>query len=133
MRTGGLTGTPVVLSGTIAAGGTFVVCHSSIDAVAASRCDITISTISHNGDDAYDLVCGGVVLDTFGRIGEDPGTEWTGGGLSTVDHVLQRRCTVTMGDTVGGDVFDPSVEWTGGPWTTPTTSLAGLGNRAECP
>ncbi|MEZ4337156.1 MAG: lamin tail domain-containing protein [Sandaracinaceae bacterium] len=117
---------------TLAAGDVFVVCNGSLEG-AATLCDDTSSVINHNGDDAYDLFCAGMVVDTFGQIGTDPGTEWSGGGLSTLDYVLQRACTVTSGDMDGSDAFDPSVQWTGTAWVDAATSLGGLGNRAECP
>ncbi|MCZ7679451.1 MAG: lamin tail domain-containing protein [Sandaracinaceae bacterium] len=96
--------TPIALSGTLAAGDVFVVCHGSLEG-AATLCDATTATLSHNGNDAYDLFCDGATLDTFGQIGVDPGTAWTGGGLSTFDYVLRRRCTVTAGDANGSDAF----------------------------
>ena len=89
--------------------------------------------MNHNGDDAYDLFCGGMVVDTFGQIGTDPGTEWSGGGLSTLDYVLTRQCSVMTGDMNGSDAFDPSTQWMGAAWVDAATSLGGLGNRSECP
>lgn len=129
---GATTTTNFALTGTLAAGDVLVICNGGLD-MAATRCDLTTTVINHNGDDAYDLECDGTVVDTFGRIGEDPGTEWSGGGLTTLDHVLTRQCSVTTGDVDGSDAFDPSVEWTGAAWSSPTASLAGLGNRSECP
>lgn len=120
------------LTGTLAVGDVHVICNGSLEG-AATRCDELSGAINHNGDDAYALVCDGVTHDTFGQIGFDPGTEWTGGGLSTFDYVLRRECSVMMGDTVGSDAFDPSVEWTGEAWVDAATSLTGLGNRSECP
>lgn len=119
------------MTGMLAGGDVHVVCHGSIDPLA--MCDETSGTINHNGDDAYDLFCAGMVVDTFGQIGFRPATEWTGGGLGTQDYVLTRVCTVTTGDTDGSDVFDPSDEWTGAAWVDAATSLGGLGNRTECP
>ncbi len=121
-----------MLMGTLAPGEQFVICNGGTD-MAATRCDQVSSAINHNGDDAYELQCAGVTVDTFGRIGEDPGTRWTGGGLGTEDFVLTRQCGITRGDDMGTDAFDPSVEWTGAAWVDAATSLAGLGNRAECP
>lgn len=128
------TTTPAIhtLTGMLAPGDVLVVCEGRLEG-AATLCDVTTSFISHNGDDAYDLECEGMIVDTFGRIGEDPGSAWTGGGLSTLDHVLTRRCSVTAGDVDGSDAFDPSVEWQGGPWVSGAASLGGLGNRSECP
>ncbi len=118
------------LSGTLAGGAVHVVC-GGIDMAAA--CDEMSGVINHNGDDAYDLFCAGMVVDTFGQIGVDPGDAWMGGGLGTQDFVLTRICSTTTGDTNGSDAFDPSTEWTGTAWSTAAASLTGLGNRDECP
>ncbi|MGE0790992.1 MAG: thrombospondin type 3 repeat-containing protein [Sandaracinaceae bacterium] len=121
-----------ITSGTmLAPGAVWTLCNGSIEA--GGVCNQTSGTINHNGNDAYDLFCSGMVVDTFGRTDMDPGTAWTGGGLSTMDYVLQRRCTVAGGDVIGNDAFDPSVEWMGTAWAAAPGSLAGLGNRSECP
>lgn len=55
------------------------------------------SAINFNGDDAlvYKISTTSFV-DIFGRIGNDPGTEWTGdGGYSTVNKTLVRKATVS--------------------------------------
>ncbi|MCB9593187.1 MAG: thrombospondin type 3 repeat-containing protein [Sandaracinaceae bacterium] len=119
-------------SGTLAAGDVFVLCNGALEG-ADTLCDDTSSVVNHNGDDAYDLFCGGMVVDTFGQIGTDPGTEWSGGGLSTLDYVLTRQCSVMTGDMNGSDAFDPSTQWMGAAWVDAATSLGGLGNRSECP
>lgn len=121
------------LSGTLAPGAQFVLCNAGTDS-AETRCDATSATVNHNGDDAYDLVCLGETVDTFGRIGERPTSPpfWRGGGYDTQDFVLRRRCEVSAGDLDGADPFDPSVEWEGEAWQTPAISLAGLGHRDEC-
>jgi hypothetical protein len=120
------------LTGTLEPGAQFVICNSGTD-MAASRCNVTSATINHNGDDAFELVCSGVTVDRIGRIGEDPGTAWTGGGLSTLDFVLTRRCDVMTGDTNRTGPFNVALEWEGTRWVDAATSLAGLRNRAECP
>lgn len=126
-------GTTIPLMGTIAAnGGVWTICNS-LAMVGSGRCDVMNGFINHNGDDAYELECNFMVLDTFGQIGTDPGTEWSGGGLGTQDYVLQRNCTVMAGDTNGADAFDPSAQWTGMAYSNPTASHTGLGNRTECP
>lgn len=94
----------------IPANDVLVVCARSIAGVS---CDQNSGTISHNGNDAYDLFCDGSVVDTFGRIGQDPGEAWGTAPTSTQDSVLRRRCTVTMGDSNGSDAFDPATEWEG--------------------
>ena len=90
--------------------------YTNIDPGAS--CDETTAALNINGDDAVELVCAGQRFDVFGRIGEDPGFGWIGGGLSTQDQTLRRKCSVTMGDVDGSNPFDPSVEWDGFPTDT---------------
>lgn len=121
---GASTFTAIPLTGSLAAGETQVLCHNMI--TDTSRCDVMTGNVNHNGNDAYDLVCDGMLIDSFGQIGTDPGMAgWTGGGLSTTDRTLRRKCTVTEGDTTPGDAFDPSVEYDGSPINT----FDGLGSR----
>ncbi|MEM9070168.1 MAG: lamin tail domain-containing protein [Myxococcota bacterium] len=108
---GATTFTDIALSGTLAADETYVICSSGANDTLLALCDQTSGSISHNGDDAYELACDGEVIDSFGRVGEDPGDAWTGGGVSTQNQTLRRQCTVTEGDTTSNDEFDPSVEW----------------------
>jgi hypothetical protein len=123
---GTTTPTSIALSGTLAAGSTYVICNPLISDT--SSCDLTSAILNHNGDDAYDLFCDGAVLDTFGQIGVDPGAEWAGSGVSTLNQTLRRKCAVTAGDTNGTDVFDPSVEYDG----VAVDDFTGLGTRG-CP
>ncbi len=64
-----------------------------------------------DGNDAIALVCPGWLIDVIGQIGQNPGTAWSGGGVSTANQTLRRKCTVTVGDSNGNDAFDPSLEW----------------------
>ncbi len=129
---GGTTPTNITLSGSLAPGAELTLCNSSI-VVGSGRCDILNGAVNHNGDDAYELECSGTLVDSFGQVGFDPGTEWTGGGLGTADFVLRRACAVMTGDRMSMDVFDPSVGWMGMAYADPAASHAGLGSRAECP
>jgi hypothetical protein len=109
----------VALSGSLAAGEVFVICNASSNALILAQCDLQNSaTANFNGDDAVELVCGGVTLDVIGQIGFDPGTEWVNGGVSTLNQSLVRKCGITTGDTVRNDAFDPSVEWNSFPQDT---------------
>jgi len=121
-----------MLVGTVLPGDVYVVCNGGIS-MPSVRCDQTTGTVNHNGDDAYELVCGGMVVDSFGRVGERPTGGWSGGGFTTQDHVLTRNCGVAGGDPNSSDAFDPSAEWSGTPFVDESTSLTGLGNRDECP
>ena len=107
----------------LAGGDVLVIATNQADDTLAGLADITSATINHNGDDAYVLRNAAGVVDSFGRVGEDPGSAWTGGGLSTANRTLRRKDSVTSGDTVIDDAFDPSVEWVG----FPSDTLDGLG------
>ncbi|MFP5359695.1 MAG: lamin tail domain-containing protein [Actinomycetes bacterium] len=96
------------LVGTLAAGDVHVVANASAGTTLAALADQTGSAVNFNGDDALILRHGETVIDSFGLVGVDPGTEWTGGGA---DDTLRRKATVCEGDTVTSDAFDVAVEW----------------------
>ena len=107
----------------LAAGETWVLCNSQFQEpqISDGTCQHSTTSLNHNGNDALELVCGGVTADVFGTIGDDPGGNgWTGGepAISSKDMTLRRLCTVTAGDTDGADAFDPSEEWEGFPKDT---------------
>lgn len=98
----------------LAPGEVFLVCPANQNPITVTLggvCDQSVD-LSFNGDDAIELLCNGVTEDVIGRIGEDPGSAWSNGGVSTQNSVLRRNCSVTMGDDDGSDAFDPSLEWT---------------------
>jgi uncharacterized protein len=65
-----------------------------------------------NGDDAIVLRRDdGVVMDSIGQVGTDPGSAWNTGGVSTQDKSLCRKASVLSGDVDTSDAFDPSLEW----------------------
>jgi predicted extracellular nuclease len=117
------------LSGTLAAGGTYVLCNSGIvEPARTERCNVFANgVINFNGDDALTLEREGAVVDQFGQVGFDPGSAWTGGGLSTVDRTLRRKAGVTQGSVPPGapGVWDLAAEWDG----FPNNTLDGLGTR----
>ncbi len=96
-------------SASLTAGQTFVICHTQW--ALSYTCDQK-GNLVFNGNDALKLVCSGSTQDVFGKVGEDPGAAWTGGGVTTVDVTLRRKCATTAGDTNDADAFDPSVQWT---------------------
>ncbi len=72
----------------------------------------TAEFLYFNGDDALVLErLNGTVVDIFGKIGQDPGSAWSGGGVSTVNRTLVRKPGVTQGVTSSPATFDPSIEW----------------------
>ncbi len=113
----------VALSGTIADGDVFVLAHASADpAILAATDLISSAVVNFNGDDAVVLRKGGIVVDAFGQIGFDPGSQWDGGGQ---DDTLRRNEAICTGDTNADDAFDASVEWA----TFANNTFDGLGTH----
>jgi predicted extracellular nuclease len=100
-----------LLTGTVPAGGTFVIAHSYFATNYPSVVRNQTLDLNYNGDDAVALVKGTSYIDVIGQIGTDPGTEWANNGISTLDQSLRRLPTVCTGDTDGSNAFDPSIEW----------------------
>lgn len=106
---------PIALTATmLPAAQTFVVCHTSFSQ--PGLCDQLTGSLQHNGNDAVELVCGGVVKDVIGKVGED--VIWGTAPTSTADATLRRKCSVTVGDTNPNDAFDPATQWDGDPIDT---------------
>lgn len=101
------------LIGTVPPQGTFVIAHTSAAASILAIADQLSGKVSHNGDDAYVLYHNNQVIDSFGRVGEDPGSEWGSGTTSTANNTLVRISAVKSGDLVIDDAFDPAVQWSG--------------------
>ena len=115
------------LTGTLGMNETLVICNAGIDAAAAASCDVTDAVINHNGNDAFVLVCGGMVIDSFGQLGTDPGEAWSNAGVSSANQTLRRKCDVAGADTDPSDAFDPSIDYDSFPMNT----FSGLGEH--CP
>lgn len=107
-------GTFFGLSGTLADGDVYVVCDDNAAAEFLAAADLTPTNNFFNGDDAVVLMKGNVVVDIIGRIGEDPGSAWTSGALTTKDSTLVRNSNVTGGVTTNPVSGFPtlSTEWT---------------------
>ena len=101
----------LALSGNVVAGDVYVIINSSADAALQPLADITHSVANFNGDDFLLLKKNGVIIDSFGQLGVDPGTAWGTGEYTANEHTLVRKAMITAGDTNGSDSFDPSAEW----------------------
>ena len=100
------------LAGSIAPNSTYVLKNNSATgAIAAVVAQFSNTNIGHNGDDAIVLSKGITVVDCFGQVGVDPGTAWTGGGVTTENKTLRRKPTISQGDITTTNAFDPSIEW----------------------
>lgn len=111
----------ITLGGLLASGDVFVIANSQANAALLAAADLINNTvINWNGDDAVELYSIGTAssIDVIGQIGFDPGSEWAGGGVSTLNRTLRRKVDVCQGDPNGADAFDPSVEWDGYPVDT---------------
>lgn len=104
----------MTLSGTLPADFVYVVAHPSADAEILDVADDTNgAVINFNGDDAFALFKTGTgYVDVIGQVGFDPGTNWTVGSGSTLNHTLIRNSDVCEGDAIHDDVFNGNGEWT---------------------
>lgn len=85
--------------GTIAPGGVFIVANPSADPAILAKADTTNDITFYNGDDAITLMKGIDTLDIIGKVGEDPGTNWTVGTGATSEYTLVRKSSVFNGTT----------------------------------
>lgn len=96
------------LTGTIEPGDVFVIANASAAQEILDQADITSKVTYFNGDDALLFKNGEAVIDSIGKLGEDPVSNW--GGL-TGEKTLVRKATVTSGDSDPSDEYDPAAEW----------------------
>ena len=106
-------GTTINLTGVVQPGATFVLANSSSDPLILAKTQQAMAGSWYNGNDSVVLLKGTTVIDSLGKIGGNPATEWGTGLISTADNTLRRKSSVTTGDTNPNDDFDPSIEWDG--------------------
>ncbi|MBK7632122.1 MAG: endonuclease [Ignavibacteriales bacterium] len=105
--------TTINLIGTLAVGNVFVVADASSVQAIINAANQTSSSSFFNGNDAVVVKKGNTIVDVIGQVGYDPGTQWGTGTITTLNHTLRRKITVTQGDTNPSNVFDPAIEWDG--------------------
>ena len=108
-------GTTISLTGSVAPGDVYVVADDGATAAVLAVTDQTTTSSLWNGDDAIVLSRGGLVVDSFGEVGFDPGSQWSSGGVSTQNATLVRKDAACTGDTNPSDFFDPSLVFDGAP------------------
>jgi hypothetical protein len=106
-------GLSINLIGTVANGEAFVIAQSTADPAILAVADQINLASWFNGDDAIVLRKGTTVIDSIGRVGEDPGTQWGIDPDSTADNTLVRDGDICLGDTVIDDIYQPELEWSG--------------------
>ncbi len=85
-------------------------CTDSEAALDTGRCEGQMTGAPFNGNDALVLVCSGVVTDSFGQVGTDPGKSWgTAEGVSSTDQALIRCQGAAPSDPALP--FDPATDW----------------------
>ena len=105
------------LNGTLAGESSLVIYNNS--ASDAFKFDapkgLSSSVAGYNGDDAIVLHKGDEVVDSFGQVGVDPGSEWkddNDADFSSKDKTLRRLASVIEGDKVIDDAFPGSTnQW----------------------
>lgn len=108
-------GYTAVLEGTIASGDVWVIVNASAAAELLALADDTVHSefTFYNGDDCLLLFFDDVLVDSIGRLGEDPGTVWGTEPVTTAEHTLVRKAAACEGDTDTGDPYDPADDYEG--------------------
>ncbi len=111
-------------SGTLSSGLVIVIGTSDMEATAISNgATFYLKPFTFNGDDAIEVWYGVTKTDVFGVPGVDPGSAWTGNGVSTANQNIQIKAGLTSGDTDGWS--DPSIRF-----KTVSTNPVGAGGLA---
>ncbi len=114
-------------SGTLKAGEVWVIGTSNLVTYANNNgTDISGTTdyeFQFNGNDALQLYLGGVLQDVIGTCGTDPGSAWTGSGVSTANNNIQTKDGICEGTT--SNWTDPSLRFE---TVAVGTTMTGFGN-----
>ena len=93
--------------GTVAAGGVIVIGTANLQATAEGNgAAFYEKGFTFNGNDALVVKYGGTTTDVFGEPGVDPGSGWSGNGVSTQNQNIALLSGITTGDNDGWS--DPS-------------------------
>ncbi len=112
------------LSGTLADGEVLVLANSSASIYNGTA---TVANVTgFNGDDALALLKDGVMVDVFGVIGEDPGSQWNVDGVETQNQTLRRVSTVSSGIVPSAGFAELSAQWE----EFPIDDASGLGSHS---
>ncbi|HDQ15468.1 MAG TPA: lamin tail domain-containing protein [Bacteroidetes bacterium] len=118
-----------ITSGTLRAGEVWVIGTSDLTAYAISNgTDLSGTTdfgFAFNGNDALQLRLGGVLQDVFGTCGSDPGSAWSGSGVSTANQNIQTKTGICSGTTTYWT--NPSLRFETVS-TDPVNNMTGFGN-----
>jgi hypothetical protein len=104
-------GNSIDLTGTLAANTTYIIANPGATADILDIADTTSTVTYYNGDDALVLTKDGVIVDSFGQVGVDPGSFWSDATAQTQNKTLRRKLSITSGRTDSTAEFLPSEEW----------------------
>ncbi|MBE0661953.1 MAG: choice-of-anchor J domain-containing protein [Bacteroidales bacterium] len=114
----------LVNSGSLAPGAVMVIGTTDMGTYLTDQGLTSVTFVSFtfvfNGDDALAVKYGGIITDVFGTPEFDPGSAWTGNGVSTANQNIQLKSGITTGDLVGWS--DPSIRF-----ETVSTNPVGIG------
>ncbi|MDH5229659.1 MAG: ExeM/NucH family extracellular endonuclease [Gammaproteobacteria bacterium] len=102
----------ITLQGFLSGGDAFVITQEAAEPALRDLADqLDTSTTWFNGDDAVVLLKAGVIIDSLGQIGVDPGSQWLSGNVGTQNNTLRRKADVCVGDVDAYNNFDPALQW----------------------
>ena len=114
-------------SGTLASGAVIVIGTSDMQTTTENNgATFYLKAFTFNGDDALVVKYGGTITDLFGTSGSDPGSSWSGSGVSTANSNISLKTDITTGDTDGWT--DPSTRFE---TTASGSTLTGFGTAPE--
>lgn len=102
-----------------------VIVYNLASASLQAYADQIDANLNFNGNDALVLARAGNPVDSIGRVGEDPGSAWTCGSGSTVNHTMRRLSSICAGDTDPTDTYNPCIGWV----FYATDTFTGLGSH----
>lgn len=109
-------------TGTLVSGDVYVIGNptaTGVDPVIVAESDILSTLTYYNGDDVLILYLDGVVVDSIGQLGNDPGVFWGTVPNTTAEYTLVRDAGVCVGDVDVNDFYDPALDgWISYPQNT---------------
>ena len=105
----------------------FVIANPSAVTAILDQADLTSSALNFNGNDALVLRVDGLIVDSLGQVGFDPGLGWSCASGSTYNNTLRRQDGVCAGDELIFDAFDPCLGFD----FYPNDTFDGLGYHSD--
>ncbi|MGK0185290.1 MAG: endonuclease/exonuclease/phosphatase family metal-dependent hydrolase [Verrucomicrobiales bacterium] len=93
----------VVRQGGLDPGESLVLGNSAFAEIAGEGLELLEERMDYDGNDAIELLIGGVRSDLFGRIEDNPGSAWQSGEISTRNANLKLKGTIGIGSSGWSD------------------------------